>query len=126
VPSLILQPLVENAVVHGLARHTGPVEVRVEASIQGETLVLRVVNTIAADAVVGRESIGLRNVRDRLALQFAGAASFTAAVAGDSRWVAEVRLPLLREGPQARRSAVAQAAQAQIRSPTSGSHVVSP
>src|SRR5215475_9224797 len=50
VPSLILQPLVENAVVHGLARHTAPVEVRVEASVQGETLVLRVVNTVAPDA----------------------------------------------------------------------------
>jgi len=146
VPSLILQPLVENAVVHGLARHTGPVEVRVDAFIQGETLVLRVGNTIAQDAVVGRESIGLRNVRDRLALQFAGAASFTAGVAdvgrpgavagpgpasesrvaGASRWVAEVRMPLLREGPQARRNAVSLAAQPVVRSPASGSHVVSP
>jgi len=144
VPSLILQPLVENAVVHGLARHTGPVEVRVEASVQGETLVLRVVNTVAPDAVVGRESIGLRNVRDRLALQFAvGGASFTAGVAaagttatsasgpcvtGESRWIAEVRMPLLREGPQPRRSmaspTVTQATA--LRSPASGSHVVSP
>jgi hypothetical protein len=155
VPSLILQPLVENAVVHGLARHTGPVEVRVEASVQGETLILRVVNTTAQDAVVGRESIGLRNVRERLALQFAGAASFTAGAAtaeagtsggagigaaamgaaesgarvnGVSRWVAEVRLPLLREGPQPRRS-VASSSVAQataLRSRASGSHVVSP
>jgi two-component system LytT family sensor kinase len=31
VPSLILQPLVENAVVHGLAGHQGPVTVRVTA-----------------------------------------------------------------------------------------------
>ena len=29
VPSLILQPLVENAVVHGMAGHQGPVTVRI-------------------------------------------------------------------------------------------------
>jgi hypothetical protein len=139
VPSLILQPLVENAVVHGLARHTGPVEVRVEASVQGETLILRVVNTTASDAVVGRESIGLRNVRERLALQFAGAASFTAGAAaagvaesspgftGESRWVAEVRMPLLREGPQPRRSVASSSlVQAALPSRASGSHAVSP
>src|SRR6267378_2939572 len=38
VPSLILQPLVENAVVHGLAGHEGAVTIRVEASVSGETL----------------------------------------------------------------------------------------
>jgi len=47
VPSLILQPLVENAVVHGLAGHEGAVTIRVEATVSGETLTLRVLNTIA-------------------------------------------------------------------------------
>ena len=49
VPSLILQPLVENAVVHGLAGHQGPVVVRVAVERAGESLVLRVTNTIAAE-----------------------------------------------------------------------------
>jgi len=38
VPSLILQPLVENAVVHGLAGHEAPVTIRVEAEASGERL----------------------------------------------------------------------------------------
>ncbi len=98
VPSLILQPLVENAVVHGLARHTGPVVIRVEATTEDQTLVLRVINTIAREPVVGRESIGLRNVRDRLRLQFGDSATFKAGESELGIWVAEVRIPMLRDG----------------------------
>src|ERR1700682_3309286 len=45
VPSLILQPLVENAVVHGLAGHEAAVVIRVEAFVSDEILCLRVVNS---------------------------------------------------------------------------------
>ncbi len=47
VPSLILQPLVENAVVHGLAGHQGPVTVKVSVKTANDVLLLRVTNTIA-------------------------------------------------------------------------------
>jgi hypothetical protein len=94
VPSLILQPLVENAVVHGLAGHQGPVVVRVAAvSARGE-LILRVSNTLGAKRSTGNGGIGLRNVRDRLAIQFGERGAFRAAPdAGE--WVAEIRMPLL-------------------------------
>jgi LytS/YehU family sensor histidine kinase len=95
VPSLILQPLVENAVVHGLAGHQGPVVVRVYASVSRGTLVLRVTNTIAAERASRDGGIGLRNVRDRLAIQFGERASFHAAPDESRQWVAEIRLPLL-------------------------------
>src|ERR1700686_3436419 len=75
VPSLILQPLIENAVVHGLARHDGAVEIRVEIETAVDPLVLRVVNTMAPDAVAAPDGIGLRNVRERLALHFGDRAS---------------------------------------------------
>jgi len=100
VPSLILQPLIENAVVHGLAGHSGGVEIRVEVTICGENLVLRVINTIAPNAVAGRDGIGLRNVRERLQVQFAERAKFSAAAADATNWIAEIRMPLLRDGPE--------------------------
>ena len=99
VPSLILQPLVENAVVHGLANHEGPVMVRVEAVVNDKMLSLRVVNTIAPGRTTGGNGIGLRNVRERLAIQFGDRATFSAMAGFDNVWIAEVRLPLLRDGP---------------------------
>jgi hypothetical protein len=101
VPSLILQPLVENAIVHGLAGHEGAVMIRVDAVVNDEVLSLRVVNTIAPGKPQGCAGIGLRNVRERLAIQFGDRASFSAMAGYDNVWIAEVRLPLLRDGPAA-------------------------
>ena len=95
VPSLILQPLVENAVVHGLAGHEGQVVVRVSATSARGMLTLRVTNSVAAESAPREVGIGLRNVRDRLAIQFGERASFHAAPAEGSLWVAEIRMPLL-------------------------------
>jgi hypothetical protein len=100
VPSLILQPLIENAVVHGLAGHNAAVEIRVEVTVCGENLLLRVINTIAPNSMAGHDGIGLRNVRERLQVQFAERARFTAAAADATNWIAEIRMPLLRDGPE--------------------------
>jgi Histidine kinase len=99
VPSLILQPLVENAVVHGLAGHEAAVDIRVEVNSADETLTLRVLNTIAPGKPTGRTGIGLANVRERLQVQFGDRASFSAAPTSGNLWVAEIRMPLLRDGP---------------------------
>jgi two-component system, LytTR family, sensor kinase len=102
VPSLILQPLVENAVVHGLAGHEGPVIIRVEAFASGERLALRVFNTIAPGKASGMAGIGLANVRERLEVQFGTKATFSAGPADDGLWLAEIHMPLLRDGPAGR------------------------
>jgi len=107
VPSLILQPLVENAVVHGLAGHDLPVSIRVEVAAEGETLILRVVNTIAPGRAAGAAGIGLSNVRERLGVQFGERASFSAGPAGADSWVAEIHMPLLRDGPEGPRAEAA-------------------
>jgi len=76
------------------------VEIRVEVTVCGDNLVLRVINTIAANAVAGRDGIGLRNVRERLQVQFAERATFSAAAADATNWITEIRMPLLRDGPE--------------------------
>src|SRR5271163_2665950 len=99
VPSLILQPLVENAVVHGLAGHQGPVSVRLDVARVGDSLRLRVTNTIAAGKLPGPPGIGISNVRERLAVQFEGRASLVAEARGNE-WVSEITLPQIHASPE--------------------------
>src|SRR5206468_5646651 len=99
VPSLILQPLAETAVVHGLARHDGHVGIRVEALIDDDALVLRGRNEMAPDSSVATAGIGIANVRERLAVHFTGAAQFRSEADGRGGWTAEIRMPALRTRP---------------------------
>jgi hypothetical protein len=103
VPSLILQPLVENAVVHGLAGHQGPVTIRLTVASVDVSLVLRVTNTIAPGKIAGPPGIGVSNVRERLAVQFEGRAGLTAGPV-EREWVSEITLPQIHASPE-RRSA---------------------
>ena len=97
VPSLILQPLVENAVVHGLGDHGGPVRIEVTWDLSPYRLQLRVVNSTGLGKVAGTSGLGIRNVRERLMVQF-GARAVVASGPGDaSTWVATLHLPVLRE-----------------------------
>jgi hypothetical protein len=98
VPSLILQPLVENAVVHGLAAHQGAVTVRLGVRLEQDVLTLTVLNTIAPDGLPGEEGIGLNNVRERLAVQFEGRASLAAA-GGAGQWRSEITMPAIHHSP---------------------------
>ncbi|MFL5538080.1 MAG: sensor histidine kinase [Longimicrobiaceae bacterium] len=69
VPSLVLQPLVENAVKHGVGRLKGVGRIRIEARRDGSRVVLRVCDNgpgMEGDAPA-REGVGLRNTRERLA-----------------------------------------------------------
>lgn len=97
VPSLILQPLVENAVVHGLADHSGPVRIDVTWDLSPYRLQLKVVNSVGSGKVPGGGGFGLRNVRERLAVQFGGRAVLSSEPADASTWVATLHLPVLRE-----------------------------
>jgi signal transduction histidine kinase len=68
-----------------------------------DSLVLTVRNTIAPGKPAGADGIGLRNVRERLAVQFEGRANL---VAGPSEtlWVSEITLPEIHASPDRRSS----------------------
>jgi hypothetical protein len=68
VPALILQPLVENAIRHGIERRAAPGRVEVEALRRNGTLVLRVQDTCSGTPGALRDGagIGLSNTQARL------------------------------------------------------------
>jgi two-component system, LytTR family, sensor kinase len=97
VPSLILQPLVENAVVHGLADHSGPVRIDVTWELSTHRLQLKVVNSVGSGSAPRSGGLGLGNVRERLMVQFGGRAVLVAGPGDDATWVVTLSLPVLRE-----------------------------
>jgi two-component sensor histidine kinase len=66
VPDLILQPLVENAIKHGIARRAKGGLLRVTASREGDVLTLAVFNEGPALDTGGQDGVGLSNTRQRL------------------------------------------------------------
>ena len=99
VPSLILQPLVENAIKHGVSQTTRPVTIMIRARRDGGSLILTVQDTGGGKnkgSVKDGHGIGLTNVRDRLAARF-GAAARLETLADDSGFTAILTLPLERD-----------------------------
>ncbi|BDU72784.1 sensor histidine kinase [Mesoterricola silvestris] len=70
VPPLLIQPLVENAIKHGIAPNRGGGELLVRVGRDGRDLILEVWNTGAAYEARPGSGIGLRNLEARLALHF--------------------------------------------------------
>jgi hypothetical protein len=93
VPPLLLQPLVENAVTHGIAQMLDGGEIRIEAERLGDVLRIAVQNPRDPDAPRRKGTgIGLANVRRRLATLHGDAAEVRVLPAGEAFRV-ELRLP---------------------------------
>lgn len=97
VPSLILQPLIENAVKHGVSPTIGRVEITLRARSQEGRLLITIENDMplasGASAPPGM-GLGLRNIAERLAARFGSAAELTAGPAAPGRFRASLGLPL--------------------------------
>jgi hypothetical protein len=74
IPALSIQPLVENAVRHGVARATGDALVRISAQMDGNFLDIRVCDSGPGFSDTPGNGVGLNNVRERLRLRYGGSA----------------------------------------------------
>ncbi len=100
VPPLLLQPLVENAIQHGLEPQVEGGRIEVAARAESGELVLTVRDTGAGlgagdrDASVGGSHFGLVQVRERLATLHGSRAALTLAPASGGGTLATIRMPL--------------------------------
>ena len=96
VPNLILQPLVENAVKHGVSKMVGAGRIEIRARREGERVLLTVQDN-GPGPTNGRppssEGVGLRNTRARLIQLYGAEQSLGLRVAPDGGFIAEVSLP---------------------------------
>jgi two-component system sensor histidine kinase AlgZ len=99
VPSLMLQPLIENAIYHGIERLPGGGAVTIGARLpDARSLELTVANPRVPEGTArGRSGnrLALQNIRERLALAYPGESALDAREDGE-RFVVRVRLPLRR------------------------------
>lgn len=98
VPSLILQPLVENAVRHGIDRQIAPGWIRIGGRQVGEQLVLTVENSgppVGDPSRPARQGIGLSTTRARLQEAYGDAHAFSLTPIPQGGMKAELSIPFL-------------------------------
>ena len=94
VPPLILQPLVENAVYHGIEPRQVPGTLTIEVLPKGKQFVIRLTNPFDAGSThVSGNRMAIANIKERLQLHFDAEASLKAEVK-DETYVVTITLPV--------------------------------
>lgn len=69
LPSMILQPLIENVIKHGVYESTGKIEINLDCEFEDDFLIINISNNFDDELVSSKSSgIGLTNIRQRLNL----------------------------------------------------------
>jgi two-component sensor histidine kinase len=95
VPNLMLQPLVENAIRHGIAPRAGPGHVVVTAARRGDRLELSVVDDGVGEKASRdhRDGVGLGNTRARLLSLYGSDHRFEAGGASAGGFAVHIEIP---------------------------------
>ena len=98
IPSLIIQPLVENAIKHGVARSAEPVRIIISAAPDAGRLKISVANdnpmeTTGFNNIASGTGTGLANIRERLAIIYGPSAALINAKQEDGMVIASIVIP---------------------------------
>ena len=94
VPVFLMQPLVENAIRHGIAPGAAGGTLTISAGVDDSRLTLSVRDDGVGFSNTGREGVGLANTRERLHTLYKGTASFTISSRSGKGTEALITLPL--------------------------------
>jgi len=97
VPSLIVLPLVENAIRHGVSSKVGPGRLSIEARPDDGALLLAVEDDGLGASLPLRDGLGVGNTRQRLEALYAGRATLDIVTAPERGFRAAIRIPLAEE-----------------------------
>lgn len=93
VPPLILQPLVENAVYHGIEPLDGVGELKIEIQDQGKQFFIRLTNPCQRNSThINGNRMAIANIKERLQLHFDAEASLKADISQE-QYVVTITLP---------------------------------
>ena len=99
MPSLLLQPLIENAIKHGIARIPGPALISISVSRASGHLVFTVRNTSSrryAKDQPASNGLGMRNIQERLVTLYRDAFIFKYGHTEDEDWSATIEIPFVK------------------------------
>jgi LytS/YehU family sensor histidine kinase len=101
VPSLLLQPIVENAIVHGIAKTPGEDTVEIAARLEDGLLVVEVTNHNSVfaknvDTDGTGFGVGLSNTRQRLSQMYNGSAALSIAERSPRGVVCKITVPAVK------------------------------
>ena len=97
LPPMTLQPLLENAIKHGIRQVDGGGTIVVDAQVRDGGLHIAVVNPVASDDVpASGHGVGLKNIRERLAVLY-GTRAHMAWQRSATQFTIEIHLPVDKE-----------------------------
>ena len=100
IPQMILQPLLENAIRHGIAPVLGDGWIDISAQHHHGSLVLQIRNSREAGNQTNGNGVGLRNTRARLRHLYSDEARFSLVLDAGPTATAEIRLPAIKSGQE--------------------------
>jgi len=123
VPCMMLQPLVENSIKHGLSPKIGGGSIYLRSRLEADHVLIEVeddgvgmgaVNLLEPPTGIGGTGIGMANVAERLRVLYGDAAAMQIGSRGGEGTLVQLRLPLLQAGDTAPAAGLAAAATGEV------------